>query len=62
LFAAFRLETSVSTGKSLIDLYLLAMNDIRNDASSEYRSAIYESIYRAELANARANSRPVLGN
>jgi len=43
--------------KSLIDLYLLAMNDIRNDASGEYRSAIYESIYRAELAKARDTSR-----
>jgi hypothetical protein len=55
VFAAFRLETSVSTGKNLINLYLLAMNDIRNDASSEYRGAIYQSIYRAELAKARAN-------
>jgi hypothetical protein len=57
LFAAFGLETSVSTGKNLIDLYLLAMNDIQNDASGEYRSAIYESIYRAELAGAGAKSR-----
>jgi hypothetical protein len=57
VFAAYRLETSVVTGKDRIDLYLLAMNDIRNDASGEYRSAIYESIYRAELANTKATSR-----
>jgi hypothetical protein len=55
VFAAFRLETSVLTSKNRIELYLLAMNDIRNDASGEYRDAIYESIYRAELANSRAH-------
>jgi hypothetical protein len=57
VFAAYRLETSISTSKNRIDLYLLAMNDIRNDASGEYRNAIYESIYRAELARAGATSR-----
>jgi hypothetical protein len=57
LFAAFQLETSVVNSKNRIDLYLLAMNDIRTDASGEYRGAIYESIYRAELANASAKSR-----
>jgi hypothetical protein len=57
LLAALKLETSVSTSKNLIDLYLLAMNDIQDDASGEYRSAIYESIYRAELAKAGAKSR-----
>jgi hypothetical protein len=57
LLAALKLETSVSTSKNLIDLYLLAMNDIQDDASGEYRSAVYESIYRAELAKAGAKSR-----
>jgi hypothetical protein len=56
VFAAYRLETSVLTGKNRIDLYLLAINEIR-DASGEYRGAVYESIYRAELANAGAKSR-----
>ena len=57
LFAALRLETSVLTSKNLVDLYLLAMNDVRDDASGEYRSAVYESIYRAELAKAQAKLR-----
>lgn len=57
LLAALKLETSVSTSKNLIDLYMLALNDIQDDASGEYRSAVYESIYRAELAKARAKSR-----
>ncbi len=53
LFAAFRLETLVSSSKNRIDLYLLALNDIPQDASEEYRSAAYTSIYRTELAKAR---------
>jgi hypothetical protein len=52
LFAAFKLETSVSASKNRIKLYLLALNEFR-DASGEYRSAVYESIYRAELAKAQ---------
>ena len=50
--AAFRLETLVSTSRNRIDLYLLALNDF-NDASGEYRGAIYQAIYRAELAKAQ---------
>jgi len=57
VFAAYRLETLVTTSKNRIDFYLLAMNDIQDDASGEYRNAIYETIYRAELANAAAKSR-----
>jgi hypothetical protein len=52
MFAAFRLETLVSGSKNRIDLYLLALNDFE-DASGEYQSAVYQSIYRAELAKAR---------
>jgi hypothetical protein len=51
-FAAYRLETLVSGSKNLINLYLLALNDFE-DASGEYRNAIYQSIYRAELARAQ---------
>ena len=52
MFAAYRLETLVSGSKNRIELYLLALNDFE-DASGEYRSAVYQSIYRAELAKAR---------
>lgn len=52
LFAAFRLETSVSDSEHLDDLYLLALNELRDD-SGEYRSALYKAIYRAELAKTR---------
>ncbi len=55
LFAAFRLETVVSRSKNRLDLYLLALNDLQQDASGEYRGAVYESIYRAELAKARGH-------
>jgi hypothetical protein len=51
-FAAFQLETSVSASKNRINLYLLALNDFE-DGSGEYKSAVYNSIYRAELAKAR---------
>lgn len=53
LFALYRLQTMVSKSKNRIDLYLLALNEVR-DASEEYRSAIYQSIYRAELAKAQS--------
>jgi hypothetical protein len=52
MFAAHRLETLVSGSKNRIELYLLALNDFQ-DGSSEYRDAVYQSIYRAELAKAR---------
>jgi hypothetical protein len=52
MFAAFRLETLVSGSKNRIELYLLALNDFQ-DGSSEYRDAVYQSIYRAELAKVR---------
>lgn len=55
IFAAFRLETLVTESKNRIDLYLLALNDFE-DGSSEYKGAIYQSIYRAELAKARSDS------
>ena len=48
MFAAIRLETLVSGSKNRISLYLLALNDFE-DASGEYRNAVYQSIYRAEL-------------
>jgi len=60
-FAAYALETSVSGSKNLIELYLLALNDFE-DATSEYREAVYQSIFRAELATRQespADSGPV---
>lgn len=52
LFAAYRLETLITDSKNRLELYLLALNEVR-DASGEYRDAIYQAIYRAELAKAR---------
>ena len=51
-YAAFRLETLVAGSKNRVDLYLLALNDFE-DGSGEYKGAIYQSIYRAELAGSR---------
>lgn len=53
LLAATALEISVVTSKNRIALYLLLMNDSKDDASKEFRSSIYEAIYRAETASAR---------
>ncbi len=50
--AAFRLETLITGSKNRIDLYLLALNDFE-DGSGEYKGAVYQSIYRAELARSR---------
>jgi hypothetical protein len=52
MLAALRLQTLVTGSKNRIELYLLALNDFE-DASGEFRSAVYQSIYRAELARAR---------
>ena len=52
MYAALRLETLVSKSKNRIEFYLLALNDFE-DGSGEYKSAIYQSIYRAELAKVR---------
>lgn len=54
LFAAYRLETLVTDDKNRMELYLLALNELLDD-SGEYRSAIYQAIYRAELAKARSH-------
>ena len=43
IYAASWLETLVSRSKNRLELYLLAFNDFE-DASSEYRGAIYCSI------------------
>ncbi|MFZ0732594.1 MAG: hypothetical protein WAM79_09740 [Candidatus Sulfotelmatobacter sp.] len=53
LFAAYRLETLVTDSKDRLELYLLALDEVE-DASGEYRDAIFQAIYRAELAKARA--------
>jgi len=45
----------VTESKNRVDLYLLALNDFE-DGSSEYKDAIYQSIYRAELAKKRSES------
>jgi hypothetical protein len=52
LLAIDRLSTLVARSRNRLDFYLLALNDF-NDASSEYRSALYETIYRAEVAKAK---------
>jgi hypothetical protein len=55
LFAAYRLETLVADSRNRIELYLLVLNEVR-DASGEYRDAVYQAIYRAEVAKARSKS------
>jgi hypothetical protein len=52
--AAFRLETLVTASRNRLDLYLLAVNDFE-DGSGEYKGAVYESIYRAEVARSRGH-------
>ena len=47
--AAYTLEYTVDNSSNLDNLYWLAINEIV-DASSQYRSAIYRAIYRAERA------------
>jgi hypothetical protein len=51
--APFALESSVTTSKNRIELYLLLMNESRSDASNENRGSIYQAIYRAETAKVR---------
>lgn len=51
--AAIGLEVSVSRSQNRVDIYLLAMNDIQNDASREYLAAVHTAAYRAELARAK---------
>jgi hypothetical protein len=48
--AALALQASVTTSVSRRELYLLAMNNIPDDASERYLQAVYEAIYRAEFA------------
>lgn len=55
LIALYRLETLVTDSRNRIELYLLALNEVR-DASGDYRSSLYQAIYRAELAKARSES------
>ena len=55
LFAAYRLETMITNSKNRVDLYLLALNEVLDD-SGEYRDAVYQAIYRAELAKMRSKS------
>ena len=47
--AAYVLEYTVESSRNLRELYWLAIDDIE-DASAQYRSAIYWAIYRAERA------------
>jgi len=55
LLATEWLQTSVTTSKNRLELYLLAINEAR-DASEEYRAAVYPAIYRAEKANVQHDS------
>jgi len=50
--AISRLATLVGNSKNRLEFYLLALNDF-GDASGEYRSALYQTIYRAEVAKAQ---------
>jgi hypothetical protein len=52
-FAAIALQASVVTSRNRLELYLLAINEGRPGASHEYRSSVYQAIYRAETARAR---------
>jgi len=47
---AAALETSVASSKNRIELYVLLMNEPEDDASREFRGAVYHAIYRAERA------------
>lgn len=55
LIALYRLETLVTDSRNRTELYLLALNEVR-DASGDYRSSLYQAIYRAEIAKTRADS------
>jgi hypothetical protein len=46
--AAFVLEAHVVDDRHLKELYWLAINNLPNDASAEYRAAIHQAIYKAE--------------
>jgi hypothetical protein len=48
LIAAIVLQAHVTNDKYLKELYWLAITDVPNDASHEYRNAIHWAIYRAE--------------
>lgn len=61
LLAAEWLQTLVTTSTNRVDLYLLAINEVR-DASEEYRSAVYAAIYRAEKANKQQRSANLIGS
>lgn len=50
LLAACKLETLVIPSDNLLDLYLLAINNITTDASQEYLNSIHAAIYRTEMA------------
>lgn len=52
--AALALAESVTTSRNRVDLYVLAMNDNKNDASAQYISSIFGAIYRAETARLRS--------
>jgi hypothetical protein len=53
LIAVYELEVSVSRSNNRLDMYLLAMNDIQDDASREYLDAVHTAAFRAELAKAK---------
>jgi len=51
--AAAALETSVASSKNRTELYVLLLNEPEDDASREFRGAVYRAIYRAERAKLR---------
>jgi len=48
-WAAHALSATVDSSRNLKDLYWLVIDDI-DDASAEYRTAVYSAVYRAEKA------------
>lgn len=60
--AAYVLAYSIVDDSFLEDLYWLAISDLPNDASKEYRYAIHRAIYRAETARMRSRRRVAAGD
>lgn len=52
-FAALALGQWVTSSTNRLDLYLLAMNDIEEDASREYLYSVHAAIQRAEFARTK---------
>lgn len=56
IIAATVLQAHVTNDKYLKELYWLAIIDVPNDASAEYRDAVHWAIYRAETYRKKKNT------